>query len=129
MKDAYPLPRTGDCLYSLCCAKYFSTLDCNVGFWKMPIEKRDQHKTALTCRVGMFQFKRMPFGLCTAPATFQRALDILLAGYLSRTCVVYLDDVIVFSATFEDHVRDVQDVLTIIRDAGLSLKLKKCEFF
>ncbi len=59
----------------------------------MPIERRDQHKTVFTGRVGMFHFKRMPFGLCTAPATFQKALDILLAGYLRRTCLVYLYDV------------------------------------
>ncbi len=72
----------------------------------------------------MFQFKRMPFGLGNAPATFQRALGILLSGYRWRTCSVYLDDVIVFSSTFEDLLRDVRDVLTILREDSRSKSVR-----
>lgn len=71
----------------------------------------------------------MPFGLCNAPATFQRALDMLLAGYRWRSCLVYLDDVIIFSKTKEQHLLDVHEILDVLHTGGLSLKLRKCHFF
>ena len=71
----------------------------------------------------------MPFGLCHAPATFQRTVDMLLSGYRWRTCLVYLVDIIVFSNTAEEHVDHVREVLTVMKEAGFSLKLKKCKFF
>lgn len=71
----------------------------------------------------------MPFGLTNAPATFQRTLDVLLAGYKWKTCLVYLDDVIVFSKDMNNHFEHVQEVLTILQQAGVSLKLEKCKFF
>ncbi len=71
----------------------------------------------------------MPFGLTNAPAAFQRTLDILLSRYRWRTCLVYLDDVIVFSKSFEDHLRHVEEILHVLRGDGLSLMLRKCNFF
>lgn len=71
----------------------------------------------------------MPFGLCNAPATFQRTLDIVLAGYHWKSCLIYLDDIIVFSKTVEEHINHVKEVLSALHDAGASLKLKKCAFF
>eukprot|EP00171_Calliarthron_tuberculosum_P023550 IDg23550t1 len=118
-----------DCLDSLGGAKYFSTLDCNSGFWQIPISPRDRAKTAFTCHAGTFQWKRMPFGLCNAPATYQRAIDILLAGFKWNSCLVYLDDIIIFSSSFEEHLVHVQDVLQVLKSAGFSLKLRKCSFF
>lgn len=129
VKDSYPWPRMDDCLDSLGTAQFFSTLDCNSGYWQVKIAERDRHKTAFTSHDGTYQWKRMPFGLCNAPATFQRALDILLANYLWKSCLVYLDDVIVFSNTFEEHVENLREVLIALQTAGLSLKLKKCTFF
>ena len=128
-KDTYPLPRLEDCIDSLGNAKWFSTLDCNCGFWQIKLNEEDREKTAFTSHAGTFQWNSMPFGLCNAPATFQRTLDILLSGYNWRSCLVYVDDVVIFSSTFDDHVRHVREVLTALRAGGLSLKLKKCTFF
>ena len=129
VKDTYPLPRIEECLDSLGDAVIFSTLDCNSGYWQIPVAKADQDKTTFTCHEGCYRFKRMPFGLCNAPATFQRMLDILLAGLRWRSCLVYLDDIIVFSKSVDEHFKHLGEILAILRKAGLSLKLKKCNFF
>ena len=110
-KDTYPLPRMDECLDSLGEAKYFTTLDCNSGYWQIPIAKEDRNKTTFTCHDGTYRFLRMPFGLCNAPATFQRTVDILLSGYRWKTCLVYLDDVIIFSISIEEHLKHVDEVL------------------
>eukprot|EP00171_Calliarthron_tuberculosum_P021997 IDg21997t1 len=102
-RDSYPLPRMDECIDSLGNARVFSTLDANWGYWQMQVGKKSVPLTAFTCHQGLFEFNRMPFGLTNAPATFQRALDIILAGYKWQTCLVYLDDVIVFSQNYEDH--------------------------
>ena len=129
VKDTYPFPRMDECIDSMGEAQFFTALDANSGYWQIPVANDDRDKTTFTCHAGCYRFKRMPFGLCNAPATFQRTLDILLAGLRWKTCLVYLDDVIVFSKTFDEHVKHVQDVLTILQRAGISLKLKKCNFF
>ena len=128
-KDSYPLPRMEDCVDRLGEAQYFTALDCNSGYWQIPVDPRDQPKTAFTCHEVVFEFNRMPFGLCNAPATFQRTVDILLSRYTWKSCLVYLDDIIVFSNTVEEHVTHVEEVLQVLRDSGFSLKLKKCSFF
>lgn len=118
-----------DCLDSLGTASFFSTLDCNSGYWQVKVSDTDKHKTAFTSHAGTFQWKRMPFGLCNAPATFQRTLDKLLAGFRWKTCLVYLDDVIIFSNSFEEHVDHVREVLAALQGAGLPLNLQKCKLF
>lgn len=128
-KDTYPIPRMDDCLDSLGEAQFFSTLDCTAGYWQVPLRKEDQEKTAFACHDGLFEWVVMPFGLTNAPATFQRALDIILSGLKWQMCLVYLDDVIVFSKTAEDHVRHLDLVLTRLRKAGVTLNLEKCAFF
>ena len=110
-------------------AKYFTTLDANNGYWQIPVAEEDRDKTTFTCHAGTYRFLRMPFGLCNAPATFQRAMDILLAGLRWKSCLVYLDDIIVFSRTAEEHLVHVKEILEKLQDAGVSLKLKKCRFF
>ena len=129
VRDTYPLPRMDECIDSLGDAVVFSTLDCNSGYWKIPLHEADRDKTTFCSHAGTFRFLRMPFGLRNAPATFQRAIDIILSGLKWRTCLVYLDDIIIYSTSREDHFHHVDEVLTTLRDAGLSLKLKKCHFF
>ena len=128
-KDAYPLPRMDDCLDSLGDATYFTSLDCTAGYWQVPLRDEDKEKTAFTCHYGTFDYVTMPFGLTNAPATFQRALDIILSGLKWQVCLVYLDDVIIFSATAEQHLKDVDAVLTRLREAGVTLNLEKCKWF
>ena len=129
VKDSYPLPRMDECLDSLGDATIFSTLDCNSGYWQIPIEERDRDKTAFVTHCGVHRFKRMPFGLCNAPATFQRALDMLLSKVKWKYALVYLDDVIIYSKSIDEHFEHLDYVLSILRNAGATLKLSKCHFF
>ena len=110
IRDAYPIPRMDDCIDSLGGASIFTTLDCNSGYWQIPIMPEDRDKTAFVSHAGAWQFLRMPFGLTNAPATFQRALDILLSGVKWQFCLVYLDDVIIFSKSEEEHLLHVDQV-------------------
>ena len=127
--DVYPLPRMDDCLDSLGDAMIFTTLDANSGYWQLPVAEEDRDKTTFTTFAGTFRYKRMPFGLRNAPATFQRALDIILSGVRWQTCLIYLDDVIIFSKDIESHLKDVDEVLRLLHQAGVTLKLKKCSWF
>ena len=117
--DAYPLPRMADCLDSLGDAAVFSTFDCNSGYWQIPVAMEDRDKTTFITLMGTFRHVRMPFGLRNAPATLQRALDIILSGLRWRTCLIYLDDVIVFSKDTNEHVAHVEELPTLLRSAGV----------
>ena len=125
-KDAYPIPRIDDSLDALAGADFFSTLDLANGYWQVEVEPKDREKTAFTTTQGLFEFKVMPFGLCNGPGTFQRLMDTTLAGLQWSTCLVYLDDVIIYSRTLEEHVRRLRDVFQRFRSAGLKLKPTKC---
>ena len=127
--DTYPLPRMDECIDSLGDAAVFTTLDCNSGYWQIPVRPADRDKTTFTSHYGIYRFLRLPFGLRNAPATFQRAIDVILSGIKWNTCLVYLDDVIIFSPDRVSHLRHVDEALTLLRNAGLSLKLGKCRFF
>ncbi len=129
VKDSYPIPRMDECIDTLGEARVFSTLDAYSGYWQMNVAKKDRPKTAFVCHSGTFQCKRMPFGLTNAPATFQRALDLILTKYKWQTCLVYLDDVIIFSTSVEEHIRHVDEVLSCLSSAGVTLKISKCHFF
>jgi Reverse transcriptase (RNA-dependent DNA polymerase) len=118
-----------ECIYSLGDAQIFTTLDCNSGYWQIPVAPEDIEKKTFTSHEGTFQFNRMPFGLRNAPATFQRTVDIVLSGLRRKTCLVYLDDTIVFYHSPEEHARNLDEVLSLLYGAGLSLKLAKCAFF
>ena len=128
-RDSYPLPRMDECIDSLGDATVFSTLDCNAGYCKIPVDPADRPKTTFTSHEGLFWFLRMPFGLRNAPATFQRFVDITLAGLTWKVCLVYLDDIIVFSRSNEDHLAHLDTVLHRLYSAGMTLNLKKCHFF
>ena len=105
-KDCYPLPCVDDTLDTLSGAQWFSTLDLKSGYWEVGLHQEDKEKTALSTRSGLFQFNVIPFGICNAPATFERLMDLVLRGLTWKTCLVYLDDVIVIGKTFKDHMEN-----------------------
>jgi Reverse transcriptase (RNA-dependent DNA polymerase)/RNase H-like domain found in reverse transcriptase len=127
-KDSYALPRIDDSIDSLRGAQYFSTLDANSGYWQIAGAAEDQEKTAFTTHRGLYCFKRLPFGLASAPATFQRAVDVILSSVRFQCAPTYLDDIILYSTTFEQHLSDLRTVLSLLNDAGVTLKLSKCKF-
>ena len=127
--ETYPLPRIDDCLDSLGDAQTFTTLDCNAGYWQVPVAPEDRDKTTFTSYLGTYRYVRITFGLRNAPATFQGALDIFLSGVRWQTCLIYLDEVIVFSKDAEMHLRHVDEILRLLGRTGVTVKLRKCSFF
>ena len=127
-KDVYPLPRIDDSLAMLSRGKFFTTLDLWAGYWQIPLAPNSKEKTAFVTDSGLYEFNVMPFGLCNAPATFQRFMDATLAGLKWKNLLVYMDDIIIFSSTFEEHLKDVDEVLNRLRDANVTLNQNKCEF-
>ncbi|GFX17545.1 retrovirus-related Pol polyprotein from transposon 297 [Trichonephila clavipes] len=128
-KDSYPLPRIDDTLDTLSGHKWFSTLDLKSGYWQVEINPEDREKTAFTSGQGLWQFKVMPFGLCNAPATFERLMETVLKGLTFEACLIYLDDVIIGGRTFEEHLQNIRKVLSKLSDANLKLNPSKCKFF
>ena len=128
-KDAYPLPRIEDNLDSLKGARWFSTLDLASGYWQVEMAEEDKAKTAFCTKYGLFQFNVMPFGLCNAPGTFERLMETVLRGMQWERAVLYLDDIIVFSETVEEHLRRIEEILQRLKNANLVLKPSKCHFF
>ena len=129
VKDAYPLPKIDETLDSLAGAKWFSTLDLYSGYWQVGMDSSDKAKTAFITRKGLFQFRVLPFGLCNAPATFERLMEAVLAGLQWDICLIYLDDIITFGRNFGEAVENLKKVMERLRGAGLKLKPKKCELF
>ena len=129
VRDTYTIPRMDGCLDNLGEAKVFSTLDCNFRYWQIPVAEEDRPKPTFTCHADTYQFNRMPFGLMISPATFQRMLDILLSGYRWKSCLIYLDDIIIFSKDYDTHLKFIDVVLRDLQQEGLSLKLNKCKHF
>lgn len=127
-RDVYLLPRIDDALTCLAGAAFFSTIDLYKGYWQVPVSDADIRKTAFVTRDGLFEFKRMPFGLSNAPATFQRLMDHVLASHKWLHCLVYLDDVLVFAQDFDTHCERLDLVLTALGSAGLCINAAKCNF-
>jgi hypothetical protein len=125
-KDAYPLPRIDACLDAIGGTRWFSTFHLRSGYHQVMLHERDADKTTFLTREGTFRLKAMPFGLCGAPATFQRLMDLVMAGLNNEVCLVYLDDIIVFSREFDEHQRRLQAFFERLRWAKLKLKPSKC---
>ena len=126
--EVYPLPRIQDMLNAINGAQYMSSLDMLKGFYQIPVAEEDRHKTAFSTSWGHFEFNRMPFGLTNAPATFQRLMDTVLTGLVPLICMVYIDDILIFSRTFDQHLLDLDRVFSAVRSANLKLNLSKCFF-
>lgn len=126
--DKYPLPNITDLFDKLGKSTYFSTIDLASGYHQIELEESDKQKTAFSTQHGHFEFQRMPFGLKTAPATFQRAMDSVLRGLQGIHCLVYLDDIIVYSSSLEEHIRKLRAVFDRLRQTNLKVQLDKTEF-
>ena len=127
-KDAYPLPRIDSCLGALSGSAWFSTIDLRSPYHQVGVSPADVDKTAFICPRGMYCFRTMPFRLCNAGATFQRLMDLIMSGLHLEICLVYLDDIVVFAMSPEEHLTRLQAVFNRLKSAGLKMKPEKCAF-
>ena len=128
--DAYALPRIDDTLDALNGAKWFSTLDLKSSYWQVDVAEEDRHKTAFSVGpLGFWECLRMPFGLFNAPATFQRLMESCMGDLHLTYCLLYLDDIVVYSSTYEEHLIRLSAIFQRLRDRGLRLKPSKCHLF
>ena len=129
-KDSYPLPRIQEALESMVGSAHFSSMDFKSGFWQIKMAPGSQQYTAFTVgNLGFYKFTCMPFGLYNAPATFQRLMQNTLGELNLTYCIIYLDDVIVFSRTEEEHLEQLCVVFERFHEFNLKLKPSKCSFF
>ena len=130
IKDAYTLPRVNDSLDSLLGSKYFTKLDLRSGYWQVEIKEEDKHKTAFTVGpLGFYECNRMAFGLTNAPATFQRLMESCMGELHLKECLIFLDDILIFSKNVEEHIKRLEGVFQRLEKHNLKLKPSKCEFF
>lgn len=108
--DKFPIPNIENMLDKLGRAHYFSTIDLAKGFHQILVRQEDRSKTAFSTPYGHYEFVRMPFGLKNAPATFQRLINNILKDLINKICVVYMDDILIFSTSFQEHLSDVNKV-------------------
>ena len=130
IKDAYTLPRIDEMLDRLSGSSYFSILDMKSGYHQVEVEESHKQRTAFTAGpLGFYEYNRLPFGLSNAPATYQRLMEECLDGLNHHICLVYLDDVIIFSDSYETHMERLGQVFQRLRDCGMKLSKKKCHLF
>ena len=128
-KDAYPLPRVDDSLDSLGGSQWFTTLDLTAGYWQITMDQDAKEKSAFVTKSGLWMWKVLPFGLTSAPSTFERLMETVMRGLQWETLLIYLDDIIVFSKDVETHIQRLDVVFQRLQGAGLKLKPAKCNFF
>lgn len=128
-KDAFPLPRIEESLDFLTGACWFSTMDLASGYNQVPVTESDRSKTAFCTPFGLFEWNRMPFGLCNAPGTFQRLMERVFGDQQGQSLLLYLDDIVVFSSSVSQHIERLKVVLSRLECEGLKAKLSKCAFF
>ena len=129
VRDAFPLPRIDESMDALAGARYFSTLDLQSAYLQVPMHPDDAHKTAFTTPFGLYEHRRMAFGLCNAPATFQRLMQMAFRDELFSILLCYLDDLLVFSSTVAEQIARLDTVFTRLAEYGLKLEARKCVFF
>jgi hypothetical protein len=127
-KDSYTLPRIQDLLQQFRGAEFFTVADCASGFWQVPLSKESIPKAAFITRWGLYEFLVMPFGLCNAPATYQRLVDMVLGNMRWDRASIYVDDALIYSSTWSQHMIDLDEFLRRCIEHGISLKLSKCQF-
>jgi deoxyuridine 5'-triphosphate nucleotidohydrolase len=128
IKNAYPLPKIDDLLDALNGAKIFTTLDLFSGYWQVPLSENAKPLTGFSSSMGHYQFEVMPFGLANAPATFQSMVNKILKEYLYKFALVYLDDIVIFSQTIEEHYEHIKLILKKLEEAELCINPNKCYF-
>ena len=128
IKDRFPIPTVEDMLDELHSSAYFTKLDLTAGFHQVRMRSTDIHKTAFRTHHGHFEYLVMPFGLCNAPSTFQSLMNDIFRPYMRKFVLVFFDDILVYSPTWEAHLQHVREVLSLIQHHQLSVKFKKCEF-
>ena len=128
VKNSYPLPNIEDILSQLGGSNQFSKIDMQKGFHQIPIAEKDKHKTAFLSFSGLYEFQTCPMGLTTAPSCFQAAMDKVLQGLIGQCCDVFVDDVIIYSKSFTDHLRHIKQVFERLQQANMKIKPLKCEF-
>lgn len=126
--DKFPLPNIDSILDKLGRAQYFTTLDLAKGYHQILIKEEDKKKTAFVTPHGLYEFNRMPFGLKNAPATFQRLMNEILRDYINKTCVVYLDDILIFSTTLQEHIIAITNIFKILESKRLKIQVDICNF-
>ena len=130
VKDCQPLPRIDDSLEALSGSKWWSCLDMKSGYWQVDIREEDRHKTAFAIPGGeQWQWRKLAFGLCNAPSTFTRLMQMVFSGLLWKIVILYLDDIICHSKTFEEQLVNLELVFERLRKANLKLNPKKCHLF
>ena len=127
-RDMFPLPRIDQCLDSLSGAKLFSTLDLASGYHQVAMAEEDKYKTAFICPFGLYEWNRVSFGLCNAPATFQRLMNMVMSDFIFRLLIVYLDDLLIHSKTFGEQLTNLRKVFQRLREVGVKLNPPKCFF-
>ena len=127
-KDACPLPHIRDVLDKMQGSQYWTTLDAASAYWSMPLEEADKEKTAFAVPRGKFEFNVTPYGLCNAGASYQRMMDVSLSGLPAERILAYMDDIVIFSKTFEEHLQSIETVFERMQESKIALKLSKCIF-
>jgi hypothetical protein len=126
-KDSYPIPRIDDMLNKLAKAKIFTTLDLASGYYQVEMEEASKKYTAFSCDMGLFEYNVMPMGLTNACATFQRLMNRILSSILGAFCLVYLDDIIIFSENVDNHLEHVKAIIDLLQRYNLKIKPSKCK--
>ena len=127
-KDTYPLPLIQDVIDRMGGSVFWTKLDAASAYWSMPLEENSKEKTAFLVPRGKFEFNVTPYGLCNAGPSYQRMIDITLSGLPTDCVLAYMDDIGIFTGTFDNHIQSLRAVVEKLKEAGITLKLEKCEF-
>ncbi len=126
--ESCPPPVIEECLASLAGNKYFSTIDLQCGYHQIFLDTKSRPYTAFTTPLGKFQYKTMPFGLKNAPSYFQNLMYLVLKRYVNKICIVYMDDIVIYSKTIDQHYKDLRFIVLYLAENGLCINFEKCLF-